>query len=347
MKTAVVLFNLGGPDAPAAVRPFLFNLFNDQAIIGLPNPFRWLLAKLISSRRAPVAAEIYERMGGRSPILPNTEAQAAALAASLGDGFECFIAMRYWHPRAADTARAVRAYAPDRVLLLPLYPQFSTTTTASSVKEWLAAAKHAGLTAPTQTLCCYPHNSGFVDSMVALIAPQLQIAQAYGTPRLLLSAHGLPEKIVKAGDPYQWQCEQSFAAIVAALRAAHPGLTFEPVLCYQSRVGPLQWITPATDDEVRRAGADKRAVVVAPLAFVSDHSETIVELGHEYRVLASECSVPFYDCVPAVGTHPKFIAGLAELVITTLQRGTAVCSERGHRICPRTFGKCPNQQEAA
>ena len=155
MKTAIILFNLGGPDGPGAVKPFLFNLFNDPAIIRLPQPLRWLVAKLISGRRTPTAQMIYRQMGGGSPILANTEAQARALEAELGPDFKCFIAMRYWRPRAGEQVAAVKAWGPDRVLLLPLYPQFSSTTTASSVKEWREAAAKIGLTAPETVLCCY------------------------------------------------------------------------------------------------------------------------------------------------------------------------------------------------
>ena len=339
MKTAVVLFNLGGPDCTAAVKPFLFNLFNDPAIIGLPNPFRWLIAKLISGRREQTAIKIYDEMGGRSPILPNTEAQAAALEAALGPDYKCFIVMRYWHPRAAEVVKQVKDYSPDRILLLPLYPQFSTTTTASSAKEWAAAATAAGLNAPMQTLCCYPTDLGFVSAAVEIIRPHLQeaFAKTGKIPRLLLSAHGLPEKIVAAGDPYQWQCEQSAAAICTTLA----GEQFEPVSCYQSRVGPLQWIKPSTEDEVKRAGKDGVPLVVAPLAFVSDHSETLVELDIEYRHLAESCGVPFYARAAVVGTHRDFIAGLADLVRQTLGQPKKICSQNKARLCPNQFSKCP------
>ena len=162
-KRAIVLFNLGGPDSPAAVEPFLFNLFNDPAIISLPNPFRFLLAKLISRRRAPIAREIYDHIGGKSPLLELTQEQADALQTALNgedDGYEnrCFIAMRYWKPFADDTAAAVKAWGADEQILLPLYPQFSTTTSGSSVKDWKRACAKVGLTSPIKTACCYPTN---------------------------------------------------------------------------------------------------------------------------------------------------------------------------------------------
>lgn len=198
-KTAVIFFNLGGPDSPQAVQPFLFNLFNDPAIIRLPNPFRWLLAKLISTRRAPVAQEIYAKMGGRSPILPQTEAQARALEAVLGEGFRVFIAMRYWHPFSDETAKAVKDWGAERIVLLPLYPQFSTTTTASSFADWHRAAARVGLTAPTAAIGCYNDEPGFVAAQTALLRERLPEAEAKGTDaktgvRILFSAHGLPKK---------------------------------------------------------------------------------------------------------------------------------------------------------
>ncbi|MDE1900643.1 MAG: ferrochelatase [Alphaproteobacteria bacterium] len=313
-KTAVILFNLGGPDAQESVRPFLFNLFNDEAIIRVPQPLRWFIATMISSRRAPIARAIYKQMGGGSPIMPNTQAQADALENALNEKsstrYKCFIAMRYWHPFAGEAARAVKDYGPDNIILLPLYPQFSTTTTQSSFKDWHRAAAKAGIAAPTQSICCYPQLDGFVSALAAAIRPVYAEAQKYGAPRILFSAHGLPEKIVKAGDPYADQC----AATADALRRALAVDKRDSVLCFQSRVGPLKWIGPSTDDEVRRAGRDKVPLVVVPIAFVSDHSETLVEINIEYRHLAAQGGAPFFGFVPAVGAAPAFIDGLAQLV---------------------------------
>lgn len=338
-RIAVVLFNLGGPDRPEAVRPFLFNLFNDPAIIGAPGPIRWLLAKVISARRAPVAREIYEHLGGGSPLLANTEAQARALEAALTDlgDVRAFIAMRYWHPLTEQTVSDVLAYGPDQVVLLPLYPQFSVTTTGSSLAAWERAARTAGLQAESSAVCCYPMESGFVEAVAERIRPALQEAKAYGRPRLLFSAHGLPKKIVKAGDPYQWQVEQSAAAVARALDTVE----LDWVICYQSRVGPLEWIGPATEAEIVRAGQDKVPIVLVPIAFVSEHSETLVELDIEYRTLAEESGVPAYLRVETVGTGSRFIAGLAGLVRRSLADDRALCSQDGARICPGRWGRCP------
>jgi ferrochelatase len=337
-KCAVVLFNLGGPDAPAAVRPFLFNLFNDPAIIRLPQPLRHLVARLLSGRRAKVASEIYDRLGGGSPLLANTQAQAVALETALGARqTRVFVAMRYWHPLSSETARAVREFAPDRVVLLPLYPQFSTTTTGSSCVDWARAARAAGLDAPTVTLCCYPTEPGFIAAMTELIEPALASAKQAGRPRLLFSAHGLPKKVVERGDPYQWQVEQTASAVVRALGIQD----LDWGIGYQSRVGPLEWIGPYTDAEIERAGRDRVPLVVAPIAFVSEHSETLVELDIDYRARAERHGVPLYLRVPAVATHPAFIGGLAAMVEAAAER--AAGSRRpdaGDRLCPPSCSRC-------
>ena len=344
-KTAVVLFNLGGPDRPEAVRPFLFNLFNDPAIIGVPGPLRWLLAHLISRRRAPVAREIYAVLGGGSPLLPNTEAQARALEDSLaGDGeTRVFIAMRYWHPRSDEAAAAVKAFGPERIVLLPLYPQFSTTTTGSSVKDWHRAAAAAGLDVPTTTVCCYPTEAGFVAEVAERVRTAVQEAGANGTPRVLFSAHGLPKTVVAGGDPYQWQVEQTSAAVVAALD--EPALDW--VVCYQSRVGPLEWIGPSTDAEIERAGRDGVPVVVVPIAFVSEHSETLVELDVEYGHLAETSGVPAYVRVPTVAAGAAFIKGLAAVVRSALAGDRSMCTHAGGRLCPAAWRRCLQATEVS
>ena len=216
MKTAIILFNLGGPDRPEAVKPFLFNLFNDPAIIRLPKPLRKFVAKLISNRREKTAQDIYAKIGGHSPILINTQRQAEALEKAMVSGIgetRCFVAMRYWHPFVEEIIEDVKDFAPDRIMLLPLYPQYSTTTTASSLKSWHDVAKKAGLTIPTQSLCCYPEDGGFIRSVAELARESYTLAHKHGVPRILFSAHGLPEKIIRAGDPYASQCERTVKAL--------------------------------------------------------------------------------------------------------------------------------------
>jgi ferrochelatase len=310
-RRAVVLMNLGGPDSPSAVRPFLANLFSDPAIIGLPAILRLPLAQIIAWRRAKIARGIYAHLGGNSPLLVNTQAQAAALQRELGEEHRCFIAMRYWHPLTRETMAEVKAWRPDEIVCLPLYPQFSTTTTASSLAAWRREAVRQGVDCPLRTVDAYPTAPGFVAALASRIGPLLDDVMAgSGKLRLLFSAHGLPLKIVRAGDPYPGQVVATANAVVAALD--RPGLDW--VVCYQSRVGPLAWLGPGTEEEIRRAGKDGAAVVIAPISFVSEHSETLVELDRDYRNLAEQSGVPAYCRASTVDTDPRFIAALADLV---------------------------------
>lgn len=344
-RLAIVLLNLGGPDHPEAVRPFLFNLFNDPSIIALPGLIRTPLAYLIAKKRAPLAQQNYALMGGRSPILPNTLAQAEALQNCLDDCGEVrvFTCMRYWHPMSDEVAEQVKAFAPQRIVLLPLYPQFSTTTTASSLRVWKQSAARIGLAVPTQLICCYPLADGFVDPMVADIRTAYDEAQRHGKPRVLLSAHGLPEKIVRAGDPYQMQCEKTAALIVQKLNIH--GLDW--VSCYQSRVGPLTWIGPATEDEIKRAGRDRVPVIIVPIAFVSEHVETLVELDHEYADLAATCGVPAYHRIKTVSTAPAFIEALANAVREALSHEKQCAPAAGFSGCGGNFKRCACKQGRA
>ncbi len=341
-RIAVVLFNLGGPDSPQAVRPFLFNLFNDKAIIDAPGPVRWMLAQYISRRRETLARGNYANLGGASPLLPNTKRQAKALEAALGGigDVRCFIAMRYWHPFADETARDVMAFGPDQVVLLPLYPQYSATTSGSSITDWARAAREAGLDAPTRTICCYPDLPGFVETMADLTAEAWTRAAQAGTPRILFSAHGLPERNIAAGDPYQWQVERSAVAIAAGVEER---LGHEPDwrITYQSRVGRLVWISPYTETEVERAAEKARPLVVVPLVFVSEHVETLVELDIEYRDLAIRHGAPAYERVRTVNEDVPFIDGLAGLVRGAAGPGPQVECSTGGRLCPVEWRRCP------
>jgi protoporphyrin/coproporphyrin ferrochelatase len=338
VKVAVVLFNLGGPDSPAAVEPFLRNLFSDAAVIPLPKLLRLPLARMIARRRAPIAQDIYRQIGGRSPILEETEAQAQALESALSTRrieAKCFVAMRAWKPFAAETAGAVRAWQPDKIVLLPLYPQFSTTTAGSSLENWKEAAREAQITTPHSRICCYPWLDGFIAAEATLITAAFRERRPGVDYRLLLSAHGLPKRTVSKGDPYQWQVEKTAQAIVDRLGIA--GLDWQ--LCYQSRVGPLEWIGPSTDTEVKRAGAEAKGIIVAPIAFVSEHSETLVELDLEYARLAKVAGVRHYLRVPAVGIHSLFVDGLADLVLLAAEGQRVVTCGSG-RICPPNFARC-------
>jgi ferrochelatase len=353
MTTAVVLYNLGGPDKPADVRKFLFNLFNDPMIIGAPAPIRWTLAQMISRRRAPIARAIYANIGGGSPLLANTRAQAEALEVVLNSEphgadapgpFRCHVAMRYWHPFWHETMDAVIAQAPERIVLVPLYPQFSTTTVGSMMRVWNQAAEKRGLSIPVTALCCYPTEPGFVDAVAETLVEALAKVPDGVPARVLFSAHGLPKQVVEGGDPYQWQVEQTARAVIA--RLARDGTQVPDWLCsYQSRVGPLEWIRPSTDEEIERAGADKVALVIVPIAFVSEHSETLVELDIEYRHIAGRCGVPAFVRTPTVSTMPAFIDGLARLVRDRVARPCDICTgdpgAAGGRLCGGEWAKCP------
>jgi ferrochelatase len=312
VRLAVVLFNLGGPDSLEAVEPYLRNLFGDPAIISLPRIFRLPLARLLARRRAPVTREIYEKIGGRSPILEQTQAQARALEAALtahGIEVKAFVSMRCWHPFSDGAASAVRDWGADKIVLLPLYPQYSTTTTASSFEDWTRAAK--GLNVPAARIESYPTAPGFISALADGIRETWAKTKPGLRYRLLLSAHGLPERVIAKGDPYRRQVEQTAAALVDEL--GMEGLDW--TVCYQSRVGPLKWIGPATDAEIERAAKEGLGIVVAPIAFVSEHSETLVELDMDYAKLAATSGAPDFLRAPTVGTRAPFIAALAELVM--------------------------------
>jgi ferrochelatase len=335
-RVAIILFNLGGPDSQPAVRPFLFNLFNDKAIIAAPQPIRFFLAQFISGARAKQAKANYARIGGGSPIVPETLKQAEALEHAISQRvsdvtFKCFPAMRYWKPFVKEAARAAETWGASDAILLPLYPQFSTTTTASSLAAWKRASD-----LPCATICCYPASSAFAQAHADAIFKMWRDAGSPANPRILFSAHGLPQRVIERGDPYQWQVEQSVAAVRKLLPA-----DWDARICYQSRVGPLKWIGPSTADEIQAAGADRVGVILSPIAFVSEHVETLVELDIEYAQLAKRLNLPFYLRAPALGAAPRFIEALAELVEQALSAPGAVRSGSGGKLCPAQWGMCP------
>ncbi|WP_414731525.1 ferrochelatase [Vitreimonas sp.] len=337
-RVAIILFNLGGPDSQEAVRPFLFNLFNDKAIIGAPQPIRFFLAQLISRTREKLARANYALMGGGSPILPETEKQAAALESEVSKRvsnvtFKCFPAMRYWKPFVKDAARAAEAWGATDAILLPLYPQYSSTTTASSLKAWRKAS-----VLPASTICCYPAGASFARAHADVIIETWRNAGSPQRPRVLFSAHGLPQRVIDRGDPYQWQVEQSVAAVKLLLPA-----DWDARICYQSRVGPLKWIGPSTEEAIREAANEGVGVVISPIAFVSEHVETLVELDIEYAQLARALKLPFYLRAPAPGAAPRFIDALAELAERALAAPGKTQSESGARLCPAQWGLCPQR----
>jgi ferrochelatase len=339
MKKAIILFNLGGPDKIENVEPFLFNLFNDPAILNLPTLLRYPLAKLISNRRAPVAKKIYAELGGSSPILKLTKEQSSALEIKLNqtqikDEYKCFIIMRCWNPRAKDVIKDIQLYHPDEVILMPLYPQYSAATSGSSIKEWKDVCKKNNYTIKTSTICCYPTDQNFINAHTKEIIKKIKDLKNF---KLIFSAHGLPEKNIKKGDPYQWQVEQSVKKIVESLNDEN----LDWILSYQSRVGPLKWIGPSTEDIIIENSKIGKHIVLVPIAFVSEHSETLVELDIEYKEIADANGCKNYTRVPALGINEDFIKAMSELII---KKGEYKVNENLYppkMQCPSNFKKCP------
>ena len=313
-KLAVVLFNLGGPDKPEDIRPFLKNLFSDKAIIDLPLVFRFPLSVLISTFRAPKAKPLYEIMGGASPLLKNTKKQANALKAALEAKYlnteiKIIISMRYWHPFSNEAAKELTEFNADEVILLPLYPHYSRTTTGSSIKEFQKYYKNKA-----RIIREYYLMDGFVNSVAKNIIAEYENIGSPEKVRILFSAHGLPQKIVDAGDPY----EKQIRACAAKISGLLPN-DFEKVVCFQSKVGPMKWLEPSTVHEIERAGVDNIPIIICPIAFVSDHIETLVELDFEYRKLAESLNIPKFGRSKTVGTDSDFINGLVGLIDDTLK----------------------------
>ena len=342
MKKAVILFNLGGPDKLENVEPFLFNLFNDPAILNLPGIIRYPLAKFIANRRAPIAKKIYEELGGSSPILKLTINQSEELEKKLNqnnslDEYKCFIVMRCWHPRAKKVVNEVRSFNPEEIILLPLYPQFSASTSASSIREWENICKINNYKIKTSTICCYPTDKNFIKAHAVEINKKINGINNY---KLIFSAHGLPEKNIKKGDPYQWQVEQTVNEIVKYLNIQN----LDWILSYQSRVGPLKWIGPSTDNVIIKNSKLGKQLIIVPVAFVSEHSETLVELDIEYKKLALDNGCIKYIRVPALGVNDTFIESLSNLIINKDKNQFNGKIFPPINKCPSNFIKCPCQR---
>jgi protoporphyrin/coproporphyrin ferrochelatase len=339
MKKAIILFNLGGPDKLENVEPFLFNLFNDPAILNLPSFLRYPFAKLISKRRAPTAKKIYQKLGGSSPILKLTEEQSKTLELKLNNDdqtseYKCFVVMRCWHPRADEVVNHVKSFNPDEIILMPLYPQYSAATSGSSIKEWKDICKKNNLNIKTSTICCYPTDENFVSAHKQEIINMINNLKNF---KLIFSAHGLPEKNIKKGDPYQWQVEQSVEKIIKSLNIKD----LDWILSYQSRVGPLKWIGPSTEDIIVENSKLGKHIVLVPIAFVSEHSETLVELDIEYKELADKNGCKNYTRVPALGTNENYIKAMSSLIIKKQDYNFNGELFPPKIRCPNQFTKCP------
>jgi len=240
--------------------------------------------------------------------------------------------MRCWHPRASYIIKKVKEYNPEEITLLPLYPQFSATTSGSSINEWNKLCEKENYNIKTKTICCYPTEDNFIASHVSLIKKTLSTVKDRNF-KLIFSAHGLPESKIKKGDPYQWHVEETVKEIMLKLKNEN----FDYVISYQSRVGPMKWIGPSTDAEIIKYSKEKKGIIIVPVAFVSEHSETLVELDIEYKKMAEKNGCIFYKRVSALGSEENFIKGLAHLVLQRQTRGDFVSSI----MCPNKFVKCP------
>ncbi len=319
MKLSVVLLNLGGPDSLDAVEPFLFNLFNDPEIINFPLSFlfRKRLARLISSKRAPSVQKQYAKIGGKSPIVDLTTRQAELLEASLrekGIDARVHVAMRYWKPFTQDAIAAIERDGADRIVLLPLYPQFSSATTGSSFKEWNRLVADSKLKeVPTIRINDYFDFGPYLDAVIGRINECFErfTSEVRDDVHLLFSAHGTPMKLVRQGDPYSHQIVKTVAAAME-----RGGWKNKHQLCYQSKVGPQKWLTPSTPQVIEElAAAGVKNMLVIPIAFVSDHLETLFELGHEYSRFAHENGVERYEVMEGLNDSKAFADALARLVI--------------------------------
>jgi ferrochelatase len=321
-RVGVLLLNLGGPEQLEDVRPFLFNLFSDPEIIRLPFP--WMqkpLAWMISTSRAKKSQENYKEIGGGSPLRRITDEQAKALQETLthqGYDAQVYVGMRYWYPFTEEAIARIKRDKVEELVVLPLYPQFSISTSGSSFrlleKIW---TEDPALGRIRYTVIASWYNSpGYLNAMADLIAQQLDQVENPDQVHIFFSAHGVPVSYVEeAGDPYQQEIEDCTRLIMKTLNRPNPH-----TLAYQSRVGPVEWLKPYTEDAIHElAEQGVKRMVVVPISFVSEHIETLQEIDIEYREIAEEAGIEQFIRVPALNTHPIFIEDLARLVTNALQ----------------------------
>jgi ferrochelatase len=331
-RVGVVLFQLGGPDSLAAIEPFLYNLFCDPDIIDFPfsRIGRKPLAKLISSTRAKKAAQHYAAIGGGSPIRKFTERQAAALEAALArEGLDarCVVAMRYWHPFTAEAIAQLEEARVEHVVLLPLYPQYSRTTTGSSLNEWRRLWKSA---IPCSAVENFYRDPAYLAALVERINDALQKFSDPDSVEFIFSAHSVPVSVIEKGDPYQRQIEETVELVMEQGEWPNPHR-----LCYQSKVGASKWLQPSLHTTLKRLAAERvREVCVIPISFVSDHVETLGEIDHCARAEARQLGIERFAMTRGLNDSPKFIQALAECVFSALGEGSAASSriQRGDRV---------------
>lgn len=314
---------MGGPCCISGIEGFLFNLFNDRFIIQLPfflKPFQKYLAKFIASRRAPKVAVNYKEIGGRSPILFETQCQAKALEKELNkssnDEYKCFIAMRYTYPFLKDTFKDIEMAGLDSLDVIPLYPQYSIATTGSSFYECKMMFKETGLKDRINInyIVSWEDNHYFTDLIKNRIVEQIANFPKDETIKVLFSAHGLPKKYIEKGDPYQKQIETSYKKILEKIPAEFKS-RIDPQITYQSRVGPVKWLEPNTEDVLEELGkAGIKNVLIVPISFVGDHIETLHELGIEYKEVAQEHGIENYHVTRLPKANPLLVKALASSI---------------------------------
>ncbi|MGB2958164.1 MAG: ferrochelatase [Bacteroidota bacterium] len=320
---AVILLQLGGPDSLESVEPFLYNLFCDPDIIDLPLAFlfRKPLARFVASRRSPRVREYYKEIGGRSPILKLTRRQAVALEDRLRGTIDArvFVAMRYWHPLTEEAVDQIERGDFRRLVLLPLYPHYSKTTTGSSINEWNRVVRgRLPEDLEVDVVLDYSDHPEYIRSLVRNISIALNRVprEERGRVVLVFSAHGTPVKLVHAGDPYQESILRTYRAVLAA-----GDFNLPHRLCYQSKVGPERWLEPSLDGTIRELAAEGVShVITVPIAFVSDHSETLWEINIETKRMARELGITHFDMSPALNTNASFVEALADLVLERVAR---------------------------
>jgi len=322
-KIAAVLFQLGGPDSQAAVEPFLYNLFCDPDIINFPGAFlaRKAIAKLISTTRSKVVGQHYMEIGGGSPIRRLTEQQARALEAALRPHISArtIVAMRYWHPNTAEAVAALNREPYDELVLLPLYPHYSFATTRSSLNEWNRQFKP---TTPVKIIDHFYDHPDYIAAIVERINSVLAEIKHPDDIHLVFSAHGLPLALVEKGDPYPKQIEETVQMVRELGAWPNPH-----VLCYQSRVGPQKWLQPSLTTTIEQMAHNgiKRMLVI-PIAFLTEHIETLHEINIEAREEAEALGVTEFRMMPALNDSPLLIRALADLVLRSVGMRSGVAS---------------------
>lgn len=313
-RVAIVLFNMGGPDRPEAISPFLCNLFSDPAILGLPWPVRPVLARWIAARRLGPARVSYAHLGGRSPLLGQTEEQGRLLASALPEiEARAFIAMRYWHPLTEEAISQIRGEQFEKLVLLPLYPHYSFATTGSSLKEWQRLYRSNGL--PMRVINDFHDHPLYIAALAERVNEALASLASPADVHLIFSAHGLPLSLIEKGDPYPKQIEKTVELLRAAGEWSNPF-----TLCYQSRVGRQKWLEPSLTNTIEDLAAKGiRRVLVIPISFVTEHIETLHEINIEAREHAKALGIQEFHMMPALDDSPRFIEALADLVRAAAQ----------------------------